>query len=267
MNRSIWIPLVILCSLGLAAIFGLKAYDTAQAAASTPTAPTKPATQGKDRGFKGSYTSQDLADALGITTDQLQAAYKSANDEALKEAVSAGLITQAQADELSARSVDGWMGRFPGLKDSSIDYEALLAKALNITTDQLNQAYQKAYTTALDRAVANGTLTKDEADMIKARNSLYTNSAFQASMKTAFENAVKQAVSDGVITQAQADQILSESANQTFGGRGDFGSKGFGGPAGFEGGRGGRFGGHGANSSDDTQTSPTPQAPSSSGGL
>jgi len=53
----------------------------------------------------GGFSQQELATALGIDLPTLQAAYKSANTEALKEAVSKGLITQQQADQITARAL------------------------------------------------------------------------------------------------------------------------------------------------------------------
>ncbi len=82
----------------------------AQAPAPTPAAPNGQVQSGPGFGLRGGgfggYSEQDLATALGIDVTRLQAAYAAANAEALKEAVSKGLITQAQADQITARGIN-----------------------------------------------------------------------------------------------------------------------------------------------------------------
>ena len=238
------LPFIAISVLSAAAVFGVVTYQKVSAQAPTPT-PTAPATQAKPEwsekgpGFMGGEaTNQYLADALGITTDQLSAAYQSATTEALKQAVADGKLTQAQADQLAARANGHFDGRW--LNDANIDFNALLAKALNISVDQLDAARQKAFDARIDAAVTAGNLTQEQADLMKGRYALGNNAQFQSSMQSAFEAAVNQAVQSGVITQAEADQILKNAANmgqRGFGGFGDFGK--FGGFGGFHG-RGGR---------------------------
>ena len=202
----------------------------------------------------GGVSDADLAAALEITTDQLSTANQTATAEALKEAVAQGLITQAQADQMAQNS-----GHFRGIPWNSIDYDALLAKALGISTDQLQAARQKALASSLAAAVQNGTLTQDQADLIKGRSALARNSKFQDSMQSAYEAAVQQAVTDGVITQAQADQILK--AQPAMGG---FLGRGFDGPRGGPHDFGGRGGSGFAPNAAPSQAAPT-AVPSSSG--
>ena len=194
-------------------------------------------------------TDQDLATALGITIDKLQAAYKTADAEALKQAVAKGLITQSQADNLSARSDGrhfGWSGMMMGANGSNtIDFNAILANALGISTDKLQAAYQQAYNTSIDNAVKSGSLTQQQADEIKGRQALAKDNVFQAAVKAAIEAAIKVAASSGVITQAQATAVINSLSTHNpsvfgfgkgmgpgmmnpggkggFGGRGDFG--------------------------------------------
>ena len=94
----------------------------------------------------------------------------------------------------------------------------------------------KARDADLDATVQSGQLTQAQADDMKARDALMSNTKFQTSMKSAYQAAVQQAVSDGVITQAQADQILKDNPNGFQGGPGGMGGRG--GP--------GRRGGQGA---------------------
>ncbi len=246
MNNRKLIPILMVGALAIASLFGVIAYRSANAQSSTPTAPNgtnpgQPPYPGFDRGLGGGTSNSDLANALGITVDDLNTAIQKANSAALDQAVQAGLITQAQADELSANgSAFPFGGRWSGwLSQNGIDYDALLANALGITADKLQAAYAQAYNAKIDQGVTDGKLTQQQADLMKGQYALSRDKNFQSSMQTAFEAAVKQAVTDGVITQAQADQIL-QNANgmgfKGFGGMGDFGrghGEGFGGRGGF----------------------------------
>lgn len=174
---------------------------------------------------------QFLADALGITVEELQAAQQKANDAALAQAVEQGLLTQEQADAIAAHQ-----GRFPagilarfGLK-ADIDMDALLADALGVTSDELTAARQTARDAALDQAVKDGKLTQEQADQMKANQALrdyLAQSDLQAQMRSLLEDKVNQAVQDGVITQEQADQFLQQQPG--FGGNGFMGRPPFGG--------------------------------------
>ena len=218
----------------------------------------------------GAAKDSDLATALGIDVTRLQDAYKAAWAEALKEAVAAGKITQSQADQMTQSGNMRGFGPAAGwLTSAGIDFNALLAKQLNITVDQLTAAYAKAFTVKIDQAVKDGRMTQDQADLAKGRYSLSTNQKFQDALKAAYEAAINQAVKDGVITQSQADLILKKSTGSFFGpgmrGKGGMGEgfPGFMGP-GFEGGFGGR-GRHGGwngqkltNPDNTTPVQPTP---------
>lgn len=246
-------PYIAIAALAAVAVFGAAVFKNAAAQTPTPTAPstnpsaTQPLQKGDwdgNRGFRGGVTDADLAAALGITTDQLSAARTTALNNALKQAVDAGLITQEQADAFAANGLAGRGLKGRGFQAAGIDMQALLAEALGITPEQLQAAQVTAQNTAIDRAVAEGTLTQAQADLMKGRSALFGSTAFQSSMTSAFEVAVKQAVSDGVITQAQADAILSDvtargglfGGRGLFGGHGLFGEHGRGGHHGFEGG-------------------------------
>jgi hypothetical protein len=137
-----------------------------------------------------------LADALGISVQELQEAYAKANDAMLDEAVAKGYLTQEQADLIKARYA----------LMQYIDKDELMAKALGISVEKLQAAREedKSLSTLLDE------LGLEPADARKA-------------MQTAYEEAVKDAVGAGVITQDQADKILS----------GEYGSPMFGGKWGF----------------------------------
>lgn len=117
-----------------------------------------------------------LAEALGISTEELQAARQTAWEKGLQQLVDDGEITQAQADRLKelgmgkwgfAARIGGWM-----MPDVSLDYDALLASELGISVDELDAAREKAQDLALQAAVDSGKITQEQADLIKARQAL-----------------------------------------------------------------------------------------------
>lgn len=268
MNRKKIIPIIAVGTLALALVGGALTYRAVQAAA-LPAVKSAMFANGIGRGAMGGVSDQNLATALGISVDQLQAAYKTATAEALKEAVTNGDITQKESDQMTANgdvlrgNEDAW------LSSNGIDYNTILANVLGISADKLNTAYQSAYFSTLDTAVKDGQMTQAQADEAKARYSLSTSSKFTSAIQSAYEAAIKQAVTDGLITQSQADQILKSNSglNFSFGrGMGDMGGmRGMGGPGGL-GGFGGNMGGFGRhgnpNNNNSGTTNPTPAAPS-----
>jgi hypothetical protein len=241
---------------------GVTAFRTVQA--SVPATASLNGVNGGHGMMGGAVTDQELATALGIDLTKLQAAYTTATSDALAQAVSSGQITQSQADQLKTNG-SRFSGNFGPFQITGVDYNALLAKALGITTDQLQAGYVKAYNTAIDARVTSGNLTQAQADLLKGEYAFYNNSKYQTAMQSAFTAAVSQAVTDGVITQSQADQILKNNTGTNFGmfggmgGHGGFGGGkgGRGGPGGFGGGRGG-FGQNGTNPAAPTAPSATP---------
>jgi hypothetical protein len=226
------IIMLVLGALAVAMIFGAVAYRSVFAATPT-TISTSTTTQANlewsiGRGPNGGYTNIDLANALGITVDALNTAYQSAYSSALKDAVAKGLITQAQADQLTTNGIafpfgDRWE---QWLSQNGIDFNTYLVDALGSSVDDLKAAYQTAYNTNIDQAVTKGNLTQARADLMKGRYALNNDSTFQSSMQSAYTAAVNAAVASGVITQAQADQILSNSSNMFLQGMGDWGERG-----------------------------------------
>lgn len=198
-----------------------------------------------------------LAEALGISEDELQTAQQEAFDAALAQAVEQELITQEQADALKERADQrgvpgfGKMGNFGGI-GGEIDQAALLAEALDITVDELKAAQETAVANGLKQAVEDGNLTQEQADMMQARMAL--REYLDERMQGAYEDAVQAALADGAITQAQADQLLSQE--QMFG-RG-FGGPGFGGSEFGGRGHGGHGGGRGHDHFDDQPNGETP---------
>ncbi len=153
---------------------------------------------------------QFLADALGITVEELQAAQSEAAAAGLQQAVDEGLITQAQADQIQARGMDRGF-RFGPMLGDTIDPEALLADALGISVEDLEAAQSTARDTALAQAVEEGKITQEQADRMQAHTALQPY--LSERMQSAFEEAVQQAVEDDAITQEQADALLAEQAD------------------------------------------------------
>jgi hypothetical protein len=266
MNRKKLITITIVGALGAVALFGAFAYGTARVAKTVLAAPSQNVPMlNASKGIGDGGTQEDLANALGITVDELTAARQKANEAAIDQALADGLITQAQADQLKTKeNAFPFAGRWDGwLSQNGIDYEALLADALGITPEKLQEAKNQAFQANIDQAVTDGKLTQEQADLMKGQQALYSNDAFRTAMQSAFETAVKAAVSSGVITQAQADAILQNAGNG-FGGMRGF--EGPGGPGGF----GPDFGGHGPGGRQGGMDEFQPQAPSatpSDGGL
>ena len=131
------------------------------------------------RGEKGAEHSQHLAEALGISVDELDAAQATVAEAAIAQAVADGLITQEQADRMAERAGDSG-GRMPmmggpgrgGSEGSGIDHEALLASELGISVDELQAAQEEARQAGIDQAVADGNLTAEEADLMQAGHAL-----------------------------------------------------------------------------------------------
>ena len=232
MQHKKTIIVFVLGALAVAMAFGAVAYQSVFAA--TPTTVSSSTTTQADlgrevgRGPMGRYSNEDLANALGITVDELNTAYQNAYSAGLGQAVSQGLITQAQADELTTNgNVFPFGNRWDGwLTQNGIDFDTFLADELGISVNELKAAYQTAYYTNIDQAVTDGNLTQEQADLMKGQYALSKDSTFQSSMKSAYTDAVNQAVASGVITQAQADQILSKSDNMFIPGMGGLGGRG-----------------------------------------
>ena len=146
------------------------------------------------------------AKKLGVTTAELRAALRAAQDEQLDQAVKDGKITKAQADEIKKRRAErGTVLGFPGgpghhhrggprgRRGAGLFED--VAKALGITRAELREQLQDGKTLA-DIAKAEG----KSLDDVKA--------AVKASVKKRLDAAVKA----GRITRAQADDMLDHLA-------------------------------------------------------
>jgi len=141
-----------------------------------------------------------LADALGITVQELQDAYTEAWAAILDEAVAKGYITEEDAELIKARNA----------LMAYIDRDEICAEALGISVEDLQAAQDEG------KSLSD---LFDELELDPA--------AVREAMQAAYEKVVQAAVDDGVITQSQADQILEgEGGFPMFGGRGGHGGRG-----------------------------------------
>lgn len=166
-------------------------------------------------GFGGSIDHEILlADALGISVEELQAAQQQAHAAALAELVDAGYLTEEDVELMAAREA---------LKEA-IDRDALLAEVLGITVAEVEQAR----------------VNRDSmAALIEDSGLSYAEVA--EAMQAVYEAAVQQAIEDGVITAEQYEALQNAGPiGLGFGGHGR-GGHGFGGH-----GRPGGLGGNGA---------------------
>ena len=216
-KKRSWLLLLMggVLALMLGLIGSVALAQTATPEAETPTQEeTTPEWGSRFRGFgrfggNGNWL-ENLAEALGITVDELEDAQQQAYAASVADAVAAGQITQEQADQILARHA---------LK-SYIDRQAILAAALGMSVDDLEAALaddQSIVDLMVERGIDSATL--------------------QTNARAAYETAVRQAVADGVITQDQADEILAGDGFNLFG-RGGFGGH----RGGHHGGRGGFHG-------------------------
>jgi len=206
-------------------------------------------------GFPGRGGARDeyLAEALGISVEELHGAMENTRIEAIDQALEDGLITEAQAEALKENhrglmgKLFGRRGLFPGM-GGTIDHEALLAEELGITVEELQAARQGAADAAVQAAIESGELTQEQVAMMEARKALadyidrkalmakalgltvdelqdaledghsfrnlieesgLTAEELHTAMKAARDEVLKQALDDGVITQDQYDLLLS----------------------------------------------------------
>ncbi|MBV7332176.1 hypothetical protein KFU94_28880 [Chloroflexi bacterium TSY] len=129
----------------------------------------------------GEESSQErLAEVLGITVDELQVARQEAIQSALEQAIEDGRITEEQAE---LREVAQDLREF-------IDGAALLADALGVSVEDLETARE------------TGTSLRDLIDELNL-----DPSTVRENLQTGYDAAVQQAVDEGIVTQEQAEAL------------------------------------------------------------
>jgi len=255
-NKIVAVALSGLAIAGIVAAATLSSPQLTSAQTNTPAAPTTttaPLGRGGPLGdIKGGGTY--LAKALGITEADLQAAQTKAREAEIQQAVTDGLITQAQADAM-LNNTGGQRRVHIDLRGTNVDHEKFLADALGITVEKLQAAEETAAKAELAQAVTDGRMTQAQADQITAEQALQKYIAG----KGLFKSAVDSAVQDGVITQAQADTILAQAKPGGFG-FGGMGRGGFDGGPGGPGGHGGHGGRGGPDQSQNGAAQPSTQS-------
>jgi len=124
-----------------------------------------------------------LADALGITVDELEAAQQKADQAAIDLAVEQGLLTENEAAMMKARN----------LVRDEIDTQALQAEALGMTVADLQTALE-------DGQSLQDLLTEQDL----------TPAAYREAYRAAYEMAIQALVEQGVITADQAELLNSQ---------------------------------------------------------
>ncbi|MBK8985887.1 MAG: hypothetical protein IPM39_07360 [Chloroflexi bacterium] len=233
-----------------------------------------------------------LAEALGITTDELQTAKQTAHAAIIAQAVADGLLTQDQADamlngEFGRHDGFGFGGRGYGL--GSADHATYLAEALGISVEALNAAQEAARAAARQQALDEGLITQEQLDLITAAQTLkdatdqdaimaeilgVTVEEFQAAREArTVQDLVDaagltqaelitavQAAHQAALQQAIADGLITqEQADALSSGRG-FGLDGLGGGRG-NGGHGGMRGFGAGDCNPGSSTTPDTSAP------
>jgi len=152
-------------------------------------------------------TVADLLEEKGLTEEDLQAALQTAREEALAQAVADGKMTQEQADELLQKMAEREGQGFPAERpDRPADGErplgagsqgddghlTVFADLLGMTVDEIKAAIQDEGQTLQSLLDSKG----------------ITEEAVQTAMQEAMQARLQQAVADGSITQEQADNML-----------------------------------------------------------
>ena len=155
-----------------------------------------------------------LAEALGISVEELEAAYDEVRLAVIDQALEEGLISEEQAERLRESERPLHMGRV--VRGLVINVDELLAEALDISVEELQEARADARAARLETLVEEGVLTQEQADLVAAREAVQGYVDWEALAETiqdAYEAAINDALQDGAITQEQADVLLEYVPN------------------------------------------------------
>jgi len=179
-NKKIWFTIPIISALVLAIAIGVMAFSPSSAASNGLTIfeqedgteeplPWKDGFGGKrglGRGGRfglGNFFDYDafIAEALGVTVDELQTAHQAAHEAALDQAVSEGVVTAEQAELIKAGQA----------LRQYIDHQEILSQALGIDAADLEAAREEGKSLSY----LFGELGLDPADVKAALQSAYEN--------------------------------------------------------------------------------------------
>lgn len=161
------------------------------------------------RSALGNNGNELLAEALGISVEELQAAHEEVRLAVIDQALEEGLITEDQAEQLRESERPFRAGR--AVRGLVINTEELLADALGISVEELQEARAEVRAARLEELVEAGVLTQEQADLIAAREAVagyVDRDALAETIQNAYEAAIDAALQDGAITQEQADALL-----------------------------------------------------------
>lgn len=142
----------------------------------------------------------DLAESLGVDMEVVQAAIEAVRAEAIAQAVADGTITQEQADAMAERAELRTVIR------DIFDRDAMTA----VAADVLGMSVEE-----LEAAKADGVRFPELAEEAGIEMSVLADA-----MEQAKADALETAVADGLITQEQADEIGSREGKGNRGHRG-----------------------------------------------
>jgi uncharacterized membrane protein len=194
----------------------------------------------------GEQMHQALADALGMTVDELKAAMadgqtpcdiieakgldatevwqavESARQDMLQQAVDDGLLTQQQADRISERMADfdanewyaegggpGFFGRMQG--PPFFGPQGPGSEEAQAHQEQMHQALADALGMTVDELKAAMADGQTPCDIIEAKGLDATE--VQEALESARQDMLQQLVEDGLLTQQQADRISERMAD------------------------------------------------------
>jgi polyhydroxyalkanoate synthesis regulator phasin len=184
-----------LAAFGLAAVAGVVAL--AAGAFSGVAQAQEPL--GGDKGAMHAKYEELLAQKLGVTVDQLEAAKKATRDQMIDDAVAAGRITADQGAKLkSGEPGDFRKGRGERIKGAVTNVFETAASILGLSNDEV-KAGLKDGKSLNDLAAEKGI------------------SNFEAQMVAKLTANIQTKVTDGSITQEQADKLEANLAERVHG--------------------------------------------------
>jgi len=206
---------------------------------------------GADKAFMGDHQ-QYLADALGITTDELSAAQSTARDAALAAALADGSITQEQVDGIEAQqALQAYLSTTYSDTRPEGEHSALIEEALD--AGAITQAQADLLSTAVTMraegeggkrggrgGMAQGEMNRgemnrgemnrggmhmsggaaqakgDEHEAFLAEALGITVEELDAAQSAARDAALEAAIADGTITQEQVDRMSAQRSFQEY---------------------------------------------------